>query len=178
MSEYHECFLAMAHNLLLGILFYPLWAQKSAKPSHFQPIWQDKAAFWKSKSKLCGTAKTPQQMRAGFKPFRLTAHLRKLIPSERLPITAGRIHVIRKVDPQGTMTMFNESWSVHKKWMGEYVWATIDTAQQQIDFWHRPDSESDWIHIQTRAFHLKEPVQKLLPEFYRNRARCREQLPG
>ena len=36
---------AMAHNLLLGILFYPLWAQKSAKPSHFQPIWQDKAAF-------------------------------------------------------------------------------------------------------------------------------------
>ena len=122
--------------------------------------------------------KTPQQMRAGFKPFRLTAHLRKSIPSERLPITAGRIHVIRKVDPQGTMTMFNESWSVHKKWMGEYVWATIDTAQQQIDFWHRPDSESDWIHIQTRAFHLKEPVQKLLPEFYRNRARCREQLPG
>jgi len=121
---------------------------------------------------------TPQQMREGFKPFRLTLHLRKLIPSERLPITAGRIHVIRKIDPQGTMTMFNESWPVHKKWMGEYVWATIDTAQQQIDFWHLPDSESEWSHIQTRAFHLIEPVQKLLPEFYRNRARCREQLPG
>jgi hypothetical protein len=122
--------------------------------------------------------KTPQQMREGFKPWRLTAALRKLILPERLPITAGRIHVIRKVDVQGTMTMFNESWSVHKKWMGEYVWATIDTAQQRVDFWHLSDSESDWRHIQTRAFHLKEPVQRLRPEFYRNRARCREQLPG
>ena len=122
--------------------------------------------------------KTPQQMRAGFKPFRLVSPLRRLIPDGRLPITAGRIHVIRKVDCQGWLTMFNETWSVHKKWIGEYVWAVIDTAKQQVDFWHLPEANADWIHLKTRAFQLQEPVHKLLPEFYRNRKRCREHLPG
>lgn len=122
--------------------------------------------------------KTPQQMRQTFQPFRLTTRLDKLIPAERLPITTGRIHVIRKVDVQGTVTLFNEEWLLHKKWIGEYVWAVIDTAQQQIDFWHLPESDAEWIHLKTRAFHLEEPVQKLLPEFYRNCKRCRERLPG
>ena len=122
--------------------------------------------------------KTPQQMRKGFQPFQLTARLQQLIPAGRLPITAGRIHVIRKVDCQGSLTMFNETWSVHKKWIGDYVWAVIDTAKQQVDFWHLPEADADWIPIKTRAFELQEPVQKLLPEFYRNRKRCREHLPG
>jgi transposase-like protein len=121
---------------------------------------------------------TPQQMRQGFHPVRLTARLQQLIPAGRLPITVGRIHVIRKVDCQGSLVMFNERWSVHKKWIGEYVWAVIDTASQQVDFWHLPEANTDWIHLKTRAFELQEPVQKLLPEFYRNRKRCREHLPG
>ena len=78
--------------------------------------------------------KTPHQMRQTFQPFQLTSRLDKLIPAGRLPITTGRIHVIRKVDGQGTVTLFNEAWSLHKKWIGEYVWMVIDTAQQQIDF--------------------------------------------
>ncbi len=122
--------------------------------------------------------KTPHQMRKGFQPLKLTAHLQQLIPAGRLPITAGRIHVIRKVDCQGSLTMLNETWSVHKKWIGEYVWAVIDTASQQVDFWHLPEAKADWIHLKTRAFELQEPVQKLLPEFSRNRKRCREHLPG
>jgi hypothetical protein len=73
-------------------------------------------------------------MRQTFQPFQLTSRLDKLIPAGRLPITTGRIHVIRKVDGQGTVTLFNEAWSLHKKWIGEYVWMVIDTAQQQIDF--------------------------------------------
>jgi hypothetical protein len=122
--------------------------------------------------------KTPHQMRQTFQPFQLTSRLDKLIPAGRLPITTGRIHVIRKMDGQGTVTLFNEAWSLHKKWIGEYVWMVIDTAQQQIDFWHLPESDAEWIHLKTRAFHLEEPVQKLLPEFYRNRQRCRERSPG
>lgn len=122
--------------------------------------------------------RTPQQMRVGVKPFSLTAALRQLIPAGRLPITAGRIHVIRKVDSQGFLTMFNETWSVHKRWGGEYVWAVIDTSNQQVDFWHLPEAAADWIHIKSRAFHLQEPIHQLLPEFYRNRKRCREHLPG
>lgn len=121
---------------------------------------------------------TPHQIRRAFKPFRLTPSLANLIPTGRLPITAGRLHVIRKVEAQGTVTLLNEAWPLHKKWGGEYVWAVIDTAQQQLNFWHLPDTAADWIHLKTRAFHLQEPVQNLLPEFYRNRQRCRECCPG
>ena len=48
--------------------------------------------------------KTPAQMRCGFKPFRFSAALRAMRPDGRLPITAGRIHVIRTVDCQGVLT--------------------------------------------------------------------------
>jgi hypothetical protein len=75
-------------------------------------------------------------MRCGYKPFRLTAALRKLIPEGRLPITAGHIHLMRKVDSQGTISLLNETWSVGKKWMGEYIWSVIDTLAQTLTFWH------------------------------------------
>ena len=57
-----------------------------------------------------------------------------------MPLCAGRIHIMRKVDPQGVVTFLNEPWMVGKRWMGEYVRATIDTARQQVSFWHKPDA--------------------------------------
>jgi putative transposase len=122
--------------------------------------------------------RSPAQMRCGYKPFRLTAALRTVLSEGRLPITVGHIHVIRKVDCQGTVSLLNEAWSVGKKWMGEYVWSVIDTLDQTLTFWHQADAQSEWHHIKSRCFGLKESVQPLLPLFYRNRARCRERLPG
>lgn len=122
--------------------------------------------------------KTPAQMRRGFQPQPLTSSLSKLIPDGRLPLVAGRIHVMRKVDPQGTVTLFNETWPVGKRWMGEYIRATINTAQQQLSFWHKSEAESDWRCIKTRLFRIRETVHDVQPEFRRNSERCREYLPG
>jgi len=122
--------------------------------------------------------KTPAQMRRGFKPFRFTRPLREVIPDGRLPITAGRIHVIRKVDCQGTRSFLNESWCMGKQWMGEYVWAMIDTLEQSVTFWQKADATAEWQHLTTRRFQLKDPVQPLHLAFHRNRERCREHLPG
>ena len=72
---------------------------------------------------------SPVQRRADYKPFRLTTELRSLVPDGRRPITAGDIHVIRKVNGQGTRLPLNETWSVGKKWMDEYVWSVIDLAE-------------------------------------------------
>lgn len=121
---------------------------------------------------------TPAHMRQGFKPFRFTTARQHLIPDGRLPITAGRIHIIRKVDCQGTLSFLNESWFIGKKWMGEYVWAVIDTAEQSLMFWHQSDATAEWQHLKTRRFQLKDPVQPLHRAFHRNRERCREHLPG
>lgn len=122
--------------------------------------------------------KTPMQMRRGATIVRLDPALRRLIPVGRLPITAGRIHVMRKVETTGEIELLNETWSLGQKWIGEYVRATIDTAEQALTFWHKPDPASNWQLLKTRQFRLKEKVQLLLPAFRRNRARCREYLPG
>lgn len=122
--------------------------------------------------------KAPAEMRRGVAIVRLTAELQQLIPRGRLPITAGRIHFRRKVRPTGDIELLNETWFVGRKWIGEYVHATINTANQVLTFWHKADAESDWRLIKTRVYRLKETVQPLLPAFRRNRARCPDYLPG
>jgi hypothetical protein len=82
--------------------------------------------------------------------------LSELIPEGRLPLCAGRIHIMRKVDPQGTVAFLNESWLVGKRWRGEYIPATIDTARQQVSFWHKPDEDTDWRCLKTRLFRIHE----------------------
>jgi len=121
---------------------------------------------------------TPAQLRCGFKSFCFTPARRALIPDGRVPLTTGQIHVIRKVDSQGTLSLLNESWFVGKKWMGEYVWSTIDTAVQTLTFWHQADMNAEWHQLKTCRFQLNEPVQPLRLAFQRNRERCREHLPG
>jgi putative transposase len=121
---------------------------------------------------------TPAQMRRGVVIVRLTPELQRLIPSGRLPITAGRIHFRRKVRPTGDIELLNETWLIGPKWIGEYVHATINTAEQTLTFWHKADAESEWRLLKTRSYRLKEAVQPLLPAFRRNHARCLDYLPG
>jgi hypothetical protein len=121
---------------------------------------------------------TPAQIRRGVPIRRLAADLRCLIPIGRLPITAGRIHIMRKVDGVGKITLLNETWPVGEKWIGEYVRATINTAKQILTLWHQEAADADWRLIKTRQFRLKESIHDLLPAFRRNRTRCREYWPG
>jgi hypothetical protein len=129
----------------------------------------------------CLNGKTPAQMRFGIGVPKLTTELRRLIPDfhvERLPVTAGRFHFMRKVDTSGHIEFLNERWLVGTKWIGEYVRATVNTAQQALTISHKASDDADWRMIKTRIFRIKESVHDLLPQFKRNRARCRDCLPG
>jgi hypothetical protein len=109
---------------------------------------------------------------------RLTPELRRVIPHGRLPLTAGRIHFMRRVDATGHIELLNETWMVGPKWIGEYVRATINTATQCLTLWFKSDSVTDWRLLKTRQFRLKERVQPVVPAFRRNHARCREYWPA
>lgn len=122
--------------------------------------------------------KTPAQMRRGVVVVGLTRGMCRLIPLARLPITAGRIHFMRKVDSTGRIELLNEPWTIGRNWSGEYVRATINTAEQSITFWHKASDTSPWHLLKRRQFRFKEPVVPVLPEFQRNRTRCCEYLPG
>jgi len=122
--------------------------------------------------------KTPAQLRHGLSLMRLSAAMQHLIPDGRLPITAGRIHFRRKVQPTGDIELLNETWSVGQKWIGEYVHVTLNTAAQTLTIWHKPDVQAEWRLLKTRQFRLKEPVQPLRPALRRKRTRCLDYLPG
>ncbi len=121
--------------------------------------------------------KTPAQMRRGARGIRLSGELRALIPKGRLPITAGWVHFRRKVEATAEIDLLNETWYIGRKWIGEYVHATINTTNQVITFWHKPDAASSWQLIKTRPFRIPEPVQPLHPAFRRKCPRCRDCLP-
>ena len=121
---------------------------------------------------------TVAQVRRGFQPPALTSPLAKLIPAGRVPLCAGRLHLMRKVSPQGTVTLLNETWLVGKRWMGEYVRATIDTARQQVSFWHKPAEETDWRCLKRRLFRIHETVHDVIPVLRRKSERCFDCLPS
>ena len=119
------------------------------------------------------SGQTPAQVRRGAGVRRLEARLRHLIPDGHVPLTAGRIHFLRKVDSSGAIEVLNEGWCVGTKWSGEYVRATIDTQEQTISFWQQATAEAAWQLIKRRRFAVEETVHALLPEFRRNCTRCR-----
>lgn len=109
---------------------------------------------------------TPAQALAATERRLLTVRQMRTLPDE-LPITAGRLHFIRRVDPDGSISVLNENWKVDKRLAGQYVWATVITHQQRLEIYHRRSAD-DPVRLR-KAFHYEIPerVAALLPEFRR-----------
>jgi hypothetical protein len=165
--------------------FHSLWVRSFWSRHEFGTIKEVEAEtplFWRwymqhyEPPALSG--QTPAQARRSARVQVLNAALRRVIPAGRVPLTAGRIHFVRKVDPSGALDVLNEVWRLGLKWSGEYVRATINTAEQTISFWHQASAEAPWQLLKTRRFQIEETVHALRPEFRRNCTRCRDCLPG
>jgi transposase InsO family protein len=108
--------------------------------------------------------RTPRQAQRAEPKHRLTATQLAHLP-DPLPITAGHIHFIRKVKPDGTISVFNETWKVSKRLTGKYVWATIITHCRRLEIWYQPAAPHDWRLRKTYAYGIPETVARLKPEF-------------
>ena len=49
-----------------------------------------------------------------------------------LPLVTGKIHFIRIVDSKGRISVLNEFFDVGEEYIGEYIWATIETRNQLL----------------------------------------------
>jgi hypothetical protein len=107
---------------------------------------------------------TPKQAQRREPKRRLTATQVAHLPN-RLPITAGRIHFIRKVKPDGTIAVLNETWKVSKRLAGKYVWATIITHCRRLEIWYQRSAQHEWCLRKTYAYDIPETVARLKPEF-------------
>jgi putative transposase len=89
---------------------------------------------------------------------------------EELPLTAGRLHFIRRVDSSGEIDILKEHWKVSKTLAGNYLWATIDLSKKELLIYHRHSLRAEPRQIKQFAYEINEQVRTLLPE-YRRRAR-------
>jgi putative transposase len=69
---------------------------------------------------------TPAQYRRRLKLQLLPAHF--TIPTELLPIAAGRVTFIRMVTAHGQIHLLSQTFWIGKRLKGQYVKAVVDTA--------------------------------------------------
>lgn len=106
--------------------------------------------------------RTPQQAQRHEGIHCLTSKQILQLP-DPLPITAGRIHFIRQVQPDGTITVLNESGKVSRRLAGKYVWATIITHGRRLEIWYQRSAHHDWRLLKDCAYHIPETVARLTP---------------
>jgi hypothetical protein len=104
---------------------------------------------------------TPTEARADFVSCLLPADFNLHQAEERLPLTAGKVHFIRLVNSQGQIRILNEPWAVDKELVGEYVWATISTAEQRLRIHHQAAADAVQRLVAEYEYEIAEEVQDL-----------------
>lgn len=154
-----------------------LWSKSFWQRNHFcslKEVKRSKGRFlrWYNEDycppKLSG--KTPFLKRKKARGFRLCERDVQSLP-EKLPITEGRIHFIRKVDELGVVSLLGESWFVGKRLQDKYVWATINTAKKNLTIYCRGSSRSKARKVKEYAYEIAEKVVKLEKRYRRRKRR-------
>ena len=81
------------------------------------------------------------------------------IDVHNLPITEGKVHFIRQVKENGTISVLNEEFDVDESLAHEYVWATIDTKQEQLLIYYRDKNEEEAGLITIYEYKIGENVK-------------------
>jgi putative transposase len=84
-----------------------------------------------------------------------------------LPITAGRVHFVRRVAADGTISFLGETWKVSRGLAYQYVWASVITHCQRLELYHRRSARARWRLIRKFNYAMPERVCRLRPEFKR-----------
>lgn len=153
-----------------------LWAQAFFDKDHFTSIAQLKRKSPKFFSwyedyepPLLGGLSI-KEARRGVKRRRLKLSERRKIP-DQLPLTEGRVHFIRRVNEQGEITILNERWKVSKRFVGDYVWATVVLKERSLKIYYRKSERALAKLVMHYDYPIDEPVKSLLPQYRRRQRR-------
>ena len=87
------------------------------------------------------------------------------IGADSLPITEGKVHFIRQVKGDGTISVLNEDFDVGESLAHEYVWATIDTKQEQLKVYYREKNAEEAGLIKIYEYKIGEYVKRFEEKF-------------
>ena len=82
------------------------------------------------------------------------------LPSEKLPLYAGRVHFMRRVDPDGTVSILNVQWELPQPASIQAVWATLDIQPEGAHVFiydQAPDGDERNL-LASFPFPITEPV--------------------
>jgi hypothetical protein len=154
-----------------------LWAGKFWDRNHFNSIKEvvrksSKFTDWYAQRYFPPALEglTPAQASKRIKRKRLTQRQARSL-SERLPVTAGRLHFIRRVSAEGAISFLGETWRVSKRLAHHYVWATVLTHARRLEVYHRSSEHAAARLVKTYDYAIGETVHRLLPQYRRFRVR-------
>ncbi len=87
------------------------------------------------------------------------------IDTNNLPLTVGEVHFIRQVKENGTISALNEDFSVDKSLAHEYVWATIDTKDEQLRVYYREKNAEAARLVKVHEYRIDEDVKEFEVRF-------------
>lgn len=96
------------------------------------------------------------------------------LPKE-LPLTAGRLHFVRRVNAEGKIQIRKEPWPVARSLAGQYVLATLDLRRQERLIYHRRSRRAAAPLLRPYEDEIDEPIKPLLAA-YRRRSRRPDRL--
>lgn len=115
---------------------------------------------------------TVKAARRGVKRRKLPSRALNRLPLH-LPLTAGRVHFIRRVNAQGVINLRKEEWKVSRGLAGEYVWATLDLSTERLEIYHRRSEKAKAHIVKTHPYPIAERVVRVKPEYRRRTQRVR-----
>lgn len=89
---------------------------------------QNKFNAWKSEKKDLQSISPKRILKRGFK-----------LDLNEIPLVSGKVHFIRIVNSVGNITVLNELFQIGEEYIGEYIWATIDTGQQSLNILYQDE---------------------------------------
>ena len=78
----------------------------------------------------------------------------------KLPLTDGKVHFIRRVDNDGQINL-NETFSVDKEFVSEYVWATICLRKQRLEVYYRAQDQDVAVLIKEFECNVNEEIRPI-----------------
>ena len=82
------------------------------------------------------------------------------LPSEKLPLYAGQVHFMRRVDPDGTVSVLNVRWAIPKPESIQSVWTTLDIRPEgaHLIIYDRAPGVEGRKMLVAHPFPISEPV--------------------
>lgn len=150
-----------------------LWAQSFWDRTHFRSFTDvvrhsPRFTQWYAHSyaPLALHGLTPAQAHRRVERRRLTPQQARTLP-QPLPLTAGRLHFLRRVAPDGTIRFLGERWKVGKRFAHHYVWATIITQYHRLEIHPQHSERSALRLVKVFPYEISEPIHPPCPEYQR-----------